>query len=654
MIRKAKERAANIMIVKQRLITILYGTERGLSKKLAEQLAKELKIFLLGSSIRVKSLKDYAYDEKLPHLPTTENDATTKGFRHNIIFVLPTYENGTPPEEAKGFYTWLEDFSHDFRVHQTAFSHIHYAVFGVGDSAFGSRFCTVAKNVHKWMKNLDAKPLLPEVTLGDNGAAADIVKQFETNFEKPLVKTFLESARALLEGKAEIDTPAAEIETLKPKNEIKKVVEEEEEDDEEEENQAEPTLDIEDMGEFMRQEQEKKEEPKEGEKKQMLTPLLRKSLTKQGYKLIGSHSGVKLCRWTKSMLRGRGGCYKHTAYGIASYQCMEMTPSLACANKCTFCWRHHSNPVARSWQWEMDDPEFLIEQSIEKHQKMIKVMKGIPDVKPERYREAFNVRHCALSLVGEPIIYPKINKFMDMLHQRKISSFLVTNAQFPDQLQGIKRCTQLYVSIDAPTKEAMAKVDRPVFEDFWERFITCLDILREKKMRTVYRLTLIKDQNMDDMEEYVKLIARGVPSFIEIKGVTFCGSSQSSNMTMKNVPFNEEVLEYALSMCKLKGMEDYEVAAVHAHSCFVLIAHKKFYQVGQWKTWIDYDKFHELVASGKEFTDLDYVAPTPEWALLDSKEQGFDPVETRFKRKSKKEKQLEKQKQKDALAKKLD
>lgn len=76
------------------------------------------------------------------------------------------------------------------------------------------------------------------------------------------------------------------------------------------------------------------EEPKE-----MITPVLRKALTKQGYKLLGSHSGVKLCRWTKAMLRGRGGCYKHTFYGIESHRCMEATPSLACANKCVFCWR---------------------------------------------------------------------------------------------------------------------------------------------------------------------------------------------------------------------------------------------------------------------------------------------------------------------------
>ena len=40
----------------------------------------------------------------------------------------------------------------------------------------------------------------------------------------------------------------------------------------------------------------------------------------QGYKIIGSHSGVKLCRWTKSQLRGRGGCYKHSFYGIESHR----------------------------------------------------------------------------------------------------------------------------------------------------------------------------------------------------------------------------------------------------------------------------------------------------------------------------------------------
>ena len=49
----------------------------------------------------------------------------------------------------------------------------------------------------------------------------------------------------------------------------------------------------------------------EAARKPMVTASLAKSLGKQGYKIVGTHSGVKLCRWTKAMLRGRGGCYKH-------------------------------------------------------------------------------------------------------------------------------------------------------------------------------------------------------------------------------------------------------------------------------------------------------------------------------------------------------
>lgn len=64
------------------------------------------------------------------------------------------------------------------------------------------------------------------------------------------------------------------------------------------------------------------------------------------------------------MLRGRGGCYKHTFYGIESHRCMEATPSLACANKCVFCWRHHTNPVGTSWKWQMDEPEKIVTDAV--------------------------------------------------------------------------------------------------------------------------------------------------------------------------------------------------------------------------------------------------------------------------------------------------
>ena len=93
-------------------------------------------------------------------------------------------------------------------------------------------------------------------------------------------------------------------------------------------------MDVEDLGLVLnvmnKKKQHKAQKNGEQPKAEMITPLLRKSLEKQGYKLLGTHSGVKMCRWTKSMLRGRGGCYKHTFYGIESHRCMETTPSLAC------------------------------------------------------------------------------------------------------------------------------------------------------------------------------------------------------------------------------------------------------------------------------------------------------------------------------------
>lgn len=87
-------------------------------------------------------------------------------------------------------------------------------------------------------------------------------------------------------------------------------------------------------------------------------------------------------------------------------------------------------------------------------------------------------------------------------------------------------CTQLYVSIDASTKDSLKKIDRPLFKDFWERFLSSLSELGRKGQRTVYRLTLVKGWNAEEIENYAKLVAMGKPDFIEIKGVTYCGTSK--------------------------------------------------------------------------------------------------------------------------------
>ena len=251
------------------------------------------------------------------------------------------------------------------------------------------------------------------------------------------------------------------------------------------------------------------------------------------------------------------------------------------------------------------------------------------------------IRHCALSLVGEPIFYPHINEFLTLLHRDRISSFLVCNAQHPEQLQALKDVTQLYVSIDASNRESLRKVDRPLHRDFWERFLRCLDIIREKRFRkrTVYRLTLVKGFNIEDEAEgYADLVARGLPCFVEVKGVTYCGTSSSAGagLTMQNVPFYNEVVAFVETLnaaLARRGLE-YGIAAEHAHSCCILLASNRFLINGKWHTIIDYEKFFECLDSGKDFAPEDYVgSPTPEWANWGN--GGFDPADERVYRKGK-------------------
>ena len=59
-----------------------------------------------------------------------------------------------------------------------------------------------------------------------------------------------------------------------------------------------------------------------------------------------------------------------------------------------------------------------------------------------------------------------------------------------------------------------------------------------------------------------------------------------------------------------------------------------------WRTWIDYEKFQELAARNTEdptfmFEVKDYLADTPSWALFGSTEEGFDPTDSRHRKKQK-------------------
>lgn len=144
-------------------------------------------------------------------------------------------------------------------------------------------------------------------------------------------------------------------------------------------------------------------------------------------------------------------------------------------------------------------------------------------------------------------------------------------------------------------------------------------------------MTLVKGWNTEDIQQYANLINLGKPDFIEIKGVTYCGESSASTLTMSNVPWHEEVISFVKEIQKYVAHE-YEVTCEHKHSNCLLLAHVKFKINDEWYTFIDYEKFHQLVREydriGTPFTSLDYIEKTPKWALFGSAEAGFDPQVT--------------------------
>lgn len=340
----------------------------------------------------------------------------------------------------------------------------------------------------------------------------------------------------------------------------------------------------------------------------MLSPEAKKELEHQQYRVIGKHSAVKVCGWTKKMIRREGSCYKHAFYGIRSNQCLQMTTSISCANRCTFCWRGYKAPVAKKWDWSVDDPELILDQSIRSHIALLVGLKGFAKADKALFRESQDVRHVALSLTGEPIIYPRINDLLALFDKRGISTFMVTNAQYPDAIQNLAPVTQLYISLDAPDRKLLKEVDVPLFRDYWARLMQSLDAMAKKKQRTCIRLTCVKDVNMIDSEGYAKLILRADPDFIECKSYMFVGASRQ-RLSLKNMPYHEEVLAFAKQVAS--HLPNYDIASEHTGSRAVMLAKREFKIKGEWHTWIDFEKWQKLSVSGKEFSTKEYLAKTP-------------------------------------------
>ena len=299
---------------------------------------------------------------------------------------------------------------------------------------------------------------------------------------------------------------------------------------------------------------------------------IKQLMEKQGYRFVGNHSAVKICRWTKNSLRDEGVCYKEQFYGIKAHLCCQMTPWLGCDNKCVHCWR----AVELDFNKIIDKknikkPKEIIDRCIEAQRKLIEGFKrgkgkNLSRANMKKWEEAQEPTQFAISLSGEPTIYPLIGDLIEELRKRGKTSFLVTNGLYPEKIKEISEKnqlpTQLYVSVNTSNKKLYDKFHRSGKKDAWEKLNETLEILPKlkNKTRTVFRMNLVKDLNMNDeyIKEYAELIKKSKPMFVEIKGFMSVGFARQ-RLGYDRMPTHKEMKEFSKKLVKELKKQGYKI-----------------------------------------------------------------------------------------------
>lgn len=283
-------------------------------------------------------------------------------------------------------------------------------------------------------------------------------------------------------------------------------------------------------------------------------------LAKHHYRTIGRNAGVKICLWTKRSLTDKDVCYKEKFYGIKSHRCIQMSPSLMnCTYACTFCWRIHK--LSLKFPGVFDEPEEIVNNSITAQRVLLSGFKGNPKINMKKFEEAQNPNQAAISLVGEPLLYPKISELIEEYKKRNFTTFVVSNGSIPKKISEINP-TQLYISMNAPDEETFKKICRPSIKDSWKLYNKSLEIFSNKKgTKKVIRMTLIKDINTHNIDGYAKLIEKANPDFIECKSFMFVGGSRHEHgLSLDKMLSVNEILEFSEKIEKFTGykIKDYK------------------------------------------------------------------------------------------------
>ncbi len=288
------------------------------------------------------------------------------------------------------------------------------------------------------------------------------------------------------------------------------------------------------------------------------TPKQLAQYKKAGYRIIGKnkHSGVEVCRWAKSVMKGERNCYKGV-YGISSHRCLQMTPTLDfCTFNCRFCWRTFGKDrfkSAGSW----DSPKEILDEAIAAQRELMSGWKGNPKTSLQKYKEALQPMHVAISLDGEPTLYPKIAELVKEIKKRGMTAFLVTNGTMPNRLKDLLKKkaepTNLYISVYATNEKDYKKIAKPFILDAWKRVLESLRILKQfREARTIFRMTLVKGLNLKDAEGWARLIKIAEPKFVEFKGYTWLGESRK-RLKQEAMPSMSDLEKFAKKITKLTG-----------------------------------------------------------------------------------------------------
>lgn len=290
-------------------------------------------------------------------------------------------------------------------------------------------------------------------------------------------------------------------------------------------------------------------------------------LESSGYRFVGSHNhaAAKICHWTKQSILDKGVCYKEKFYGIGSHRCLQMAPAVPnCQQKCEFCWRDLSYTQTQ-WEGEYDDPKTIIDEAVKAQNNLLCGFFGNDKANKEKLEESKTPTNAAISLAGEPMLYPEIDELIAEFNRRNFTTFVVSNGQCVDKLKNLENEPyQLYLSLDAPTKKIYNDVCQPQISEGWDNLNQSLDTLASFNSRTCIRTTCVKGRNMTNPEKYAELIKKASPDFVEIKAYMCVGSSRH-RLTPDNMPTFDEVKSFAQKIgenCGKKIVNESEVSRV--------------------------------------------------------------------------------------------